>query len=39
MTQPRPPLGAGPGQPEVRSGLIAFQVTSPADGAFALFVR
>src|SRR5690349_3680294 len=39
IRQPRAPLGAEPAQPVVRSGLMASQCTSPADGASALFVR
>src|SRR6266487_2619016 len=39
IRQPRAPFGAVPVQPVVRSGLIASQCTSPADGASALLLR
>src|SRR5919201_238140 len=39
IRQPRAPFGAVPGHPVVRSGLITFQWTLPADGVSALSVR
>src|SRR5215471_11606807 len=39
IRQPRAPFGAVPGQPVVRSGLIASQCTLPAEAVSALFVR
>ena len=39
IKQPRPPFGAAPVQPLVRSPLIGFQVTSDGEAALALSVR
>src|SRR5260370_42372923 len=39
MVQLRAPLGDTPLHPVVRSGLIAFHLTSPTDAALALSVR